>query len=148
MVDSAMVFNLDHHGDYSADVDYFILYNLIDDELYMVSVNEVGTKQSFTIRTKNFESVIDPKCKLSKNYILDSKLETEFNLKKVSTDDVANIRTSTNESKEKLKAQTKRPDKEILIKDINELKDSSLIAKKYGVTKSSVDSWKRRYNLN
>lgn len=147
MVDSAMVFNLDHHGDYSSDVDYFVLYNLLDDELYVISVDEVGTKQSITIRTKNLDSVVDPKCKLSINYMLETKLEKEFNLKKIEKDDVLNIRSSTKEAKEKLHEQTKRPDRETLINDIAELKDSYVIAKKYGVKKSSVDSWKRRYKL-
>ena len=118
MVDSAMVFNLDHHGDYSSDVDYFVLYNLLDDELYVISVDEVGTKQSITIRTKNFDSVVDPKCKLATNYMLEYKLETTFNLKKICKDDVLNIRSSTKEAKEKLSEQTKRPTKEIFIKDI------------------------------
>jgi len=151
----AVCFGLEHNGLYDdTQIDYFVLYDLVEDKLLMVHVNDkvVKGKTSVRFRYTPPKNNIVAKVQYAKDYDIDLVIKRDFGLDKLSIPYIKSIHLK-NEEQSKLDNKSKlhvskSPTKEELIKLFNEYGTVTNVSSILGVCRSTVVRWCKKVGIN
>ena len=144
-VNGAILFDLDHNGTYENDVDYFILYNLVHDELYMINISIVKDQKNLSLRRE--EALYDKSDRMyAMDYDMEDVIEQDLSLSKIAKEESILIRTSNKPPKIR-KIVSKCPTKEKMLELLKEHKSLSPIAEMFGVSYRCVGRWCRQLDI-
>ena len=139
-------FDTDHNGTYENDVDYFVFYNLLHDELYMMDIKTIGTRKNINLSREEpvYENVTSI---YAMDYAMESILEEDLHLQKMSKDVSSKICRSNNPPKIQ-KNKSKCPSKEKMIELLKEHKSLTPIAEMFEVSYRAVGRWCRQLEID
>lgn len=151
----AVCFGLDHNGLYDdTQIDYFVLYDLVEDKLLMVHVNDkvVKGKTSVSFRYTPPKNNIVSKVQYVKDYDIDLVIKRDFGLDKLSIPFIKSIHLKKEEESKTQKEShipvSKSPGKDNLIKLLKEYGTVTNVGKILGVSRSTIVRWCKKAGIN
>lgn len=143
----AILFRLEHNGTYENDIDYFVLYNLVHDELYLVNINIVKDQKTISLRRE--EALYDKSDRdYAMDYAMEDVIEEDLHLSKISKEESIAIRGTDNKPPRIRKIISKRPTKDKMIELLKEYKSLSPIAEMFSVSYRCVGRWCRQLEID
>lgn len=125
------------------DVDYFVFYNMIDDELYMLPYSVVysggTTSERISIRIR-YDSHVQRRVLKGKDWLIDDILTDEFEIAKIAPKSCS-VSIEKEENRPDLTHKSLNPGKEKLEEFLREGISAESIGNMYGVTGSCVRRW-------
>ena len=148
-----ITFGLEHNGLYDdTQIDYYVLYDLIVDKLYMIHVNDflVKGKSTVTLRYDPPKNHIKTGINYAEDYDIDIVINRDFKLAKMSIDYIKSIHLKKEKDVNILPTTqlSANPGKDELIKLFNEYGTVTNVSKILGVSRNTVSKWCKKEHIN
>ena len=148
-------FGLEHNGLYDdTQIEYFVLYDLAADKLYMIHVNDCVVKGKANIRLRYMapKNHMKTGIKYAKDYDIDDVIHRDFGLDKLSVEYIKSIHLKKEEENKPENACrlqiSKSPGKDKLIELLNEYGTVTNVGKVVGVSRSTIVRWCKKVDID
>jgi DNA invertase Pin-like site-specific DNA recombinase len=144
IVHNSLIVKIQQSGNHEAylakDVDYFVIYNMIDDELYMITRvdTEKYAGKSVSIKIR-YDRAIYRDTLQSKDILIDDVLTRDLKVAKIISENCSDT-TKISEADSALRKKSKKPSKDAMVDLLKEYKISE-IADIFNVTGQTIRKW-------